>query len=197
MRRFARARRSKRVRALVRREVPHLEEDRYFHPDIAAATNSSREGAVIDAAGAATLPSLERIRAMTDGHPDWLVVERREAPLIVSIPHAGTDLLDFEAGFRRSVARAQGCGLAARRALRFRRPLGATLVRTKLSRSIIDVNRDPSGASLYPGQATTELVPTTTFDGEPLYREGQAPDAARNRRAAASLFRSLSCGARG
>jgi N-formylglutamate deformylase len=51
------------------------------------------------------------------------------------------------------------------------------VVRTKLSRSIIDVNRDPSGASLYPGQATTELVPTTTFDGEPLYREGKAPDA--------------------
>ena len=56
-------------------------------------------------------------------------------------------------------------------------PLGATIVRTKLSRSIIDVNRDPSGASLYPGQATTELCPTTTFDGEPLYRTGQAPDA--------------------
>ena len=51
-------------------------------------------------------------------------------------------------------------------------------VRTRLSRSIIDVNRDPSGASLYPGQATTELVPTTTFDGEPLYRPGRAPDAA-------------------
>ena len=57
-------------------------------------------------------------------------------------------------------------------------PLGATVVRTRLSRSIIDVNRDPSGASLYPGQATTELVPTTTFDGEPLYRAGLAPDAA-------------------
>ncbi len=53
--------------------------------------------------------------------------------------------------------------------------LGATLVRTSLSRSIIDVNRDPSGASLYPGQATTELCPTTTFDGEPLY-PGDAPD---------------------
>ena len=56
-------------------------------------------------------------------------------------------------------------------------PLGATVLRTRLSRSIIDVNRDPSGASLYPGQATTELVPTTTFDGEPLYRPGLAPDA--------------------
>ena len=39
--------------------------------------------------------------------------------------------------------------------------------------------------SLYPGQATTELCPTTTFDGELLYRAGYAPDvneiAARRR----------------
>jgi formiminoglutamase len=51
-------------------------------------------------------------------------------------------------------------------------------VRTRISRSIVDVNRDPSGASLYPGQATTELCPTTTFDGAPLYRHGQGPDEA-------------------
>ena len=33
--------------------------------------------------------------------------------------------------------------------------LGATTVHTAISRTVIDVNRDPSGASLYPGQATT------------------------------------------
>ncbi len=43
---------------------------------------------------------------------------------------------------------------------------------------MIDVNRDPSGVSLYPGQATTSLCPVDTFDGEPLYRAGQEPDAA-------------------
>jgi formiminoglutamase len=42
---------------------------------------------------------------------------------------------------------------------------------------VIDANRDPSGVSLYPGQATTELCPTTTFDGEPLYQDGEAPGA--------------------
>ncbi len=51
-------------------------------------------------------------------------------------------------------------------------------MRTPVSRTAIDVNRDPSGVSLYPGQATTELCPTTTFDGEPLYIEGAAPDIA-------------------
>ena len=52
-----------------------------------------------------------------------------------------------------------------------------------MSRTVIDVNRDPSGASLYPGQATTELCPTTTFDGEPLYRERPCAERQRDRRA--------------
>ena len=93
-RRSPRARRSKRA-ALLRREVPRLEDDRYFHPDIIAATSLVRRGRVIDAVGAAALPGLES-RAMTRA-PDWLIVERGDAPLIVSIPHAGTDLDDIRA----------------------------------------------------------------------------------------------------
>ncbi len=41
---------------------------------------------------------------------------------------------------------------------------GVTLVRANFSRYVIDANRDPQGTSLYPGQNSTELVPTTTFD---------------------------------
>jgi N-formylglutamate deformylase len=115
---------------------------------------------------------------MTSERPDWLIVERRDAPLIVSIPHAGTDLLGFEPAFVNSWLARKDADWWLNALYDFVAPLGATLVRTRLSRSIIDVNRDPSGASLYPGQATTELVPTTTFDGEPLYRPGLAPDAA-------------------
>ena len=62
-----------------------------------------------------------------------------------------------------------------RRLYDFAPALGATTVRTIVSRTVIDVNRDPSGASLYPGQATTDLCPVTTFDGDPLYLEGEAP----------------------
>ncbi len=115
---------------------------------------------------------------MTGERPDWLVVERRDAPLIVSIPHAGTDLMTFEPAFVSSWLARKDADWRLDELYNFVETLGATLVRTKLSRSIIDVNRDPSGASLYPGQATTELVPTTTFDGEPLYRPGFKPDAA-------------------
>jgi histidine ammonia-lyase len=48
------------VRTLLRREVPRLEDDRYFHPDITAATSLVSGRAVIDAVGAAALPGLEQ-----------------------------------------------------------------------------------------------------------------------------------------
>jgi formiminoglutamase len=53
-----------------------------------------------------------------------------------------------------------------------------TTVRTPVHRYVIDVNRAPDGESLYPGQNTTGLIPLTDFDGEPIWREGDAPGAA-------------------
>ncbi|MEZ5893743.1 MAG: N-formylglutamate deformylase [Parvularculaceae bacterium] len=47
----------------------------------------------------------------------------------------------------------------------------ASVVRANFHRYVIDANRDPSGASLYPGQNTTGLVPTVTFDDEPIWNE--------------------------
>lgn len=47
-----------RVRALVRRHVPALGEDRYLHPDLMTATQLINQGAVIEAAGADILPQI-------------------------------------------------------------------------------------------------------------------------------------------
>jgi N-formylglutamate amidohydrolase len=55
--------------------------------------------------------------------------------------------------------------------------LDATVLHAHYSRYVIDLNRDPSGKSLYPGQSVTELCPTTTFAHEPIYRPGEEPDA--------------------
>ncbi len=106
--------------------------------------------------------------------PDWLRIERGTAPLVVSIPHAGTDLPDDLVGRLVSpwLAR-KDADWWIDRLYDFAGALDATTIRTSVSRTAIDVNRDPSGVSLYPGQATTELCPTTTFDGEPLYRPGE------------------------
>ena len=115
---------------------------------------------------------------MTEERPEWLIVEPRAAPLIVSIPHAGVELREYEPRFASPWLAQKDADWRLDELYDFAGGLGATVVRTNASRSIIDVNRDPSGASLYPGQATTGLCPTTTFDGEALYREGEAPDEA-------------------
>ncbi|KQO76987.1 N-formylglutamate deformylase [Rhizobium sp. Leaf262] len=54
----------------------------------------------------------------------------------------------------------------------------ATTVRATFHRYVIDANRDPQGSSLYPGQNTTGLVPTTDFDGQPIWKEGEEPTSA-------------------
>lgn len=109
---------------------------------------------------------------------DWLTIERGEAPLVVSFPHTGTDIPpDIERRLVSPWLARKDADWWIHRLYDFAGELGATVVRTQMSRTVIDVNRDPSGASLYPGKATTELCPTTTFDGEALYRAGEAPGA--------------------
>jgi formiminoglutamase len=127
---------------------------------------------------------------MATANPNWLTVEPHDAPLILSFPHTGTDIpLEIEARcvspwLARKDADWWIDKLYAEMALE----LGATTVHTATSRTVIDVNRDPSGVSLYPGQNTTELVPTTTFDGEPLWKPGQGPDATEIARRRATYF---------
>jgi histidine ammonia-lyase len=45
-----------RVRAVVRSRIPHLDNDRHLHPDIALATELVRRGAIIEAAGDGSVP---------------------------------------------------------------------------------------------------------------------------------------------
>lgn len=109
----------------------------------------------------------------------WLSVTRGEAPLIVSMPHTGIDIpQDIESGLISPWLARKDADWWINCLYDFAPALGATVIRTAISRTVIDCNRDPSGASLYPGQATTELCPTTTFDGEALYRAGFVPDSA-------------------
>lgn len=110
---------------------------------------------------------------------DWLAIHHGDAPLIVSFPHTG---IEIPAELEPALA---STWLARRDAdhwvdvlYDFAHEVGATTVRTALSRTVIDVNRDPSGASLYPGQATTGLCPVESFDGEPLYKSGAEPGPA-------------------
>lgn len=105
--------------------------------------------------------------------------KRGTSPLIVSMPHSGTHLPDGMAERMTDAARGlPDTDWHVPELYDFLDELGASTIRATHSRYVIDLNRDPTGASLYPGQATTELVPTTLFDGSPVYRPGEEPDEA-------------------
>ena len=114
----------------------------------------------------------------------WLQVARGGAPLVIAMPHTGTDIpAEVASGFTSQWHATRDSDWWIDRLYAFAAELDITLVRTAIPRSVIDVNRDPSGASLYPGQPTTELCPTTDFDGAPLYRAtGPAEDEIARRR---------------
>ena len=106
----------------------------------------------------------------------WLEVERGTEPLVVAFPHGGSELAGLDARFVSPWLARRDADWHIGTLYDFVRALGATTVATRISRAVIDVNRDPSGASLYPGQATTALCPLATFDGDLLYA-GAEPDA--------------------
>ncbi len=120
---------------------------------------------------------------------EWLQVRRGDAPLVVSFPHTGTEIpIGIEAQLISPWLSRKDTDWWVEELYDFAHELGATTVRTTISRTVIDVNRDPSGASLYPGQLTTELCPLTTFDGEALYLPGLEPNAGEIARRRRSLF---------
>jgi formiminoglutamase len=121
--------------------------------------------------------------------PEWLAAHQGNAPLIVSFPHSGTEIpADIESRLISPWRARKDADHWIDVLYDFAHEMGATTIRTALSRTVVDVNRDPSGASLYPGQATTGLCPLETFDAEPLYKPGQEPDEAEIERRKAEYF---------
>ncbi|TNJ42235.1 N-formylglutamate deformylase [Phaeobacter sp. B1627] len=103
-------------------------------------------------------------------------VTQGASPLILGLPHTGTEVPPEI----RATLNDRGRALADTdwhiHTLYDGLVPDVTTVRTPVHRYVIDVNRDPGGRSLYPGQNTTTLVPLTDFDGNPIWTE--VPDAA-------------------
>ncbi len=104
---------------------------------------------------------------------------RGDAPLIIDVPHAGTFVPPDIATRLAPAARGlPDTDWHVEKLYAFARRMGATLLVATHSRYVVDLNRDPSGASLYPGADVTELCPARTFANDPIYHGGVAPDAA-------------------
>lgn len=105
-------------------------------------------------------------------------ITRGDCPLVLGLPHTGTDVPGDCLARLNDVGRAMADTDWHIDRLYADLVPNVTTVRTPIHRYVIDVNRDPSGESLYPGQNTTGLCPLTDFDAVPIYRDGQEPDAA-------------------
>jgi len=110
-------------------------------------------------------------------------LERGTAPLLISIPHLGTRIPDTMRDQYTDIAlTVADTDWHLDRLYAFGKALGATMLGARVSRYVIDLNRPSNDESLYPGQTTTSLCPTESFRGEPLYREGCAPNKAERER---------------
>ena len=96
--------------------------------------------------------------------------------LLISMPHVGTFVPPaLAARFTDEARRVPDTDWHLERLYDFADELGASVLVATHSRYVIDLNRAPDGASLYPGQSVTGLCPVDTFDDTPIYAAGDVP----------------------
>lgn len=129
------------------------------------------------------MPGRKAQRAPVDG---IYSCTRGRTALILSIPHSGRRVPGPIAARMTPEARElPDTDWRVDELYDFAGGLGATVLRANYSRYVVDLNRSPDGAPLYPGQAVTGLCPTTLFSGQRVYVPGGEPgdaEVARRRR---------------
>lgn len=112
----------------------------------------------------------------TPSDPPIFSLRRGHLPLLISMPHVGTFIPDAITARMTDVARyVDDCDWHLERLYASAARRGASIIVPTHARYVIDLNRPPDGANLYPGQDTTGLLPVDTFDKVPLYHSGGEP----------------------
>ncbi len=115
---------------------------------------------------------------------------RGNAPLLVSVPHVGTEIPHDQRGrYAERAFEVEDTDWFLDRLYAFVREMGASLIVPRYSRYLIDLNRPSENTPMYEGQNNTELCPTRFFTGEPLYLPDQAPDGSEIRRRVLTYWR--------
>jgi N-formylglutamate deformylase len=98
------------------------------------------------------------------------------APLLVSLPHCG-ELIpdDLRSRYHPRAFEVEDTDWHLHRLYAFAAELGASVLQPRASRYVVDLNRPPDNAPMYPGANNTELCPTRFFTGDPIYVDGGAP----------------------
>ncbi len=114
---------------------------------------------------------------------DVYTLHRGTWPLLISMPHVGTAIPPQQrTRYTERALQVEDTDWFMDRLYAFAEPLGASLLVPQFSRYLVDLNRPSDNQPMYAGQNNTELCPTRHFTGEPIYRDGQAPDEAEIRR---------------
>jgi formiminoglutamase len=112
-----------------------------------------------------------------------------DTPLLISIPHVGTDLTQqVETGLSEVARPLPDTDWHLTRLYDFAQSLGAGVLSARYSRFVIDLNRPPDDKPLY-ATATTGLYPDILFDGTPAFRSDEAPDDAQKAFALEEIWR--------
>jgi N-formylglutamate deformylase len=116
---------------------------------------------------------------MGDIDSDTFQLHRGTAPLLISVPHDGSEIPpDLSARMVERARIAPDTDWHVARLYEVARELGASILQPRHSRYVVDLNRPPDDTSLYPGQNTTGLCPLVQFTGDNVYLDGHAPDEA-------------------
>jgi N-formylglutamate deformylase len=118
------------------------------------------------------------------------ILEIGTAPLLVSMPHTGTEIaIELRDDYVPRALTVEDTDWHLPCLYSCLPGLGASVLRPQYSRYVIDLNRPPDDAPMYPGASNTELCPTRFFTGEPLYREGREPSPQERQRRLATYWR--------
>ncbi len=117
----------------------------------------------------------------------YFTLTRGESPLLISLPHTGTHMpADLRGRYTAHALTLEDTDWHLDQLYAFAQARGVGLLVPQVSRYVIDLNRPATlGASavpMYPGSNNTELCPTRSFEGVPIYlhdgTSSNAPDAA-------------------
>jgi N-formylglutamate deformylase len=117
------------------------------------------------------LDELEPMRTGPEMINDVLTLTRGSSPLVLSIPHPGTEVPDEVAATLNERGRlVPDTDWHMGRLFTFIERFQPSIVEARLSRYVVDLNRDPSNLSSLP-DGTSGLVPMTAFTGEPIWTD--------------------------
>lgn len=105
-----------------------------------------------------------------------ILVEEGQSPLILCLPGSGTDVPKPVSARFNATGRLQAdLSWRLERLFGFGTELGLTVLRSSISRYVIDVDKDPATPLSAAFDPLAALCPATTLDGKHIYLDGEEP----------------------